>query len=517
VIFDNFRQRWVVLATAKNNHPTTKDLALLTSQRRTKFLLAISHDEDPRHGFRTYGFNATPNDGACAKNSDDSPCPGSHFTPGNAADYPSIGVSRTHYIMTIGVGHVPLDGSPHTDHLAYMVTVNADDAANGTLPIHTHAIWHWDLGEGDRAVNIAMPAIMQDDLPSLGPGWGVVASTASDHFILTAVGPTNPPHLVTLVWDMDDIEGAPDWPQKGSSEPIEYGNVSNQPITVTVEGTTLTAAFVDCRTWTDSQNQCSPSLHLVSADLGAIPFLAVLTRDRVVGWRNVFDDNPNDVVAYGLPGIASNHDGDIAVVYGRTSPKMFMETRFSVWKHDEFDIRPSRELQAGKAPIPVMKDPVHPDTAGVSLDPFDGESIWIAHTFADSDSSPSVAVGKVFGKPHPDLWMLSAQVTTPTTGLKPGDPVAVKLSLYNGGDGAAPASRASLMLVSADGKRTTLAQTNAADIKSGDSIATTLVGTIPAKLSKGVYTVEVRAKLQDGVKQYSEDNDVLTAGTVHVK
>jgi hypothetical protein len=86
VIFDNFRNRWVVLATAKNNHPNTKDIALVTSQRRTKFLLAVSRDEDPRDGFRTFGLDATPDDGACGKNSDDSPCPGSRFTPGNAAD-----------------------------------------------------------------------------------------------------------------------------------------------------------------------------------------------------------------------------------------------------------------------------------------------------------------------------------------------------------------------------------------------------------------------------------------------
>lgn len=185
--------------------------------------------------------------------------------------------------------------------------------------------------------------------------------------------------------------------------------------------------------------------------------------------------------------------------------------------HDEIDIRPSRELQKGKAPIPVGHDDVHPDTAGVSLDPFDGESIWIAHTFADSDSSQKIAVGKVCGKPHADLWMLSAQISNPTTGLKSGDPVRVKLSLCNGGDGTAPSSRAELVLVSADGKKTSIANTSPADMKAGDSIATNPVGKIPAKLSKGVDTVEVRAKLLDGVKQYSEDNDVLTAGNVHVK
>ncbi len=517
VIFDNFRNRWVVLATAKNNHPDTKDFALLTSQRRTKLLLAISRDEDPRHGFRTYGMAATPNDGACSKNSDDSPCPGSHFTPGDAADYPSIGVSKAHYIMTTGAGHAPLDGSPHNNHRAYMVTVNADDAADGKLPIHMHAIWHWDLGEGDRAEGVAMPAVMVNDLLGPAAGWGFVASTASDHFILTAVSPKDPPTLTTMSWDMADIEGAPDWPQKGSSELIQYGNVGDQPITATVQGATLTTGFVDCRSWTDSQKECSPSLHLVSLKLGLFPLLASLDKDRVVGWRSVLDDDPKDVVAYGLPGIASNKNGDIAVVYGRSSPKMFMETRFSTWMHNEIDIRPSRELQKGKAPIPIEHDPVHPDTAGVSLDPFDGESIWIAHSFADSDSSVRIAVGKVFGEPHPDLWMWSGNLTTPTAGLKKGDPVAVTFEMFNGGDGVAHQAQAELLLVAADGKKTALGHTSEASLNAGDSTSTNLVGSIPGSLAKGAYIVEVRANLKAGEKQYSEENDSVTAGTVHVK
>jgi hypothetical protein len=523
VIFDNFRNRWVVLATAKNNHPDTKDFALLTSQRRTKLLLAISRDEDPRHGFRTYGFNATPNDGACGKNSDDSPCPGSHFTPGNAADYPSLGVSKTHYIMTIGVGHAPLDGSPHNNQFSYMVTVNAEDAANGNLPIHMHAIWKWDLGEGDRPVGVTMPAVMQNDLPFTGAGWGVVASTANDHFVLTAVGPQDPPSLITMSWDMANIDGAPDWTQKGSNKPVAFGNVGDQPITATVKGTTLTTGFVDCRTWEDSQQECAPSLHLVSIDLTPFPGLASLTKDRVVGLRSVLDDNPHDVVAYGLPGIASNKNGDIAVVYGRSSPKMFMETRFSAWMHNEIDIRPSRELQKGKAPVPASGScgspckSIHADTAGVSLDPFDGESIWIAHSFADSDSSVRVAVAKVFGDKHPDLWMWSAQLTTPAKGLKKGDPVAVTFEMLNGGDGVAQQARGELLLVAADGKKTSLGHTSEASLGAGDSTSTNLVGTIPASLAKGDYKVEVRAKLKAGEKQYSEDNDSVIAGSVHVK
>jgi hypothetical protein len=523
VIFDNFRNRWVVLASAKNNHPDTTDIHLLTSQRRTKLLLAISRDEDPRHGFRTYGFNADPDDGACGKDSDASPCPGSHFTPGNGSDYPSLGVSKKHYIMTIGSSHATLDGLSHINPIAYMVTVNAHDAANGTQPIHTHAVWHWKLGEGDRAEGITMPAVMQNDLPSKGAGWGVVVSTVNDHFVLTGISPHDPPQLVTFSWDMPNIAGAPNWTQKESVKPVAYGNVGDQPITATVQGKTLTAGFVDCRSWTDSQKECSPSLHLVSVNLAPFPHLGPLVKERVIGWRSVLDDNPKDVVAYGLPGIASNEKGDIAVVYGRTSPKMFMETRFSTWIHDEIDIRPSRELQKGKAPIPPVGTPcgdpcktIHPDTAGVSLDPFDSASIWIAHSFADSNSSVRVAVGKVFGDQHPDLWMWSANMTTPPTILKPGDQISVTFLMFNGGDGVAHQAHAELLLVAADGTKTMFGQTSQASMEAGDSTSTNLEGTIPASLAAGTYKVEVRAKLKAGEKQYAEDNDSVTAGTVHI-
>ena len=215
------------MATAKNNHPDTKDFALLTSQRRTKFLLAISRDEDPRHGFRTYGFNATPNDGACGKNSDYFPCPGSHFTPGNAADYPSLGVSKTHYIMTIGVGHAPLDGSPHNNQFSYMATVNADDAANGKLPIHMHAIWHWDLGEGDRAVGVTMPAINAKRLAIRRSGMGRRRQHRQRSLRVDRSWATGPSILDYDVLGHGEYQGAPDWTQKDSDKPVAFGNVGD--------------------------------------------------------------------------------------------------------------------------------------------------------------------------------------------------------------------------------------------------------------------------------------------------
>jgi hypothetical protein len=520
--FDNFRKRWVVVATAKNNgfdedrkgaSGKTWSFAMITSQRRTKFLLAVSKDEDPAKGWRTFSFNATPDDGACGSTSDSSPCPGSHFTPGNAGDYPSIGISKTHYIITDGTGHAPLDGSAHTDHRGYMVTVNARGAANDTS-VKGHAFWDWGLGEGDHATFVTMPVVMHNDLPLGGAGWGIVASTVNDRLVLTGVSPNDPPQLSAMSWDVPDMQGAPDWPQKGNNQKITYGNVDgNEPITATFEGTTLTLGFEDCRQWVNSQNTCSPSLHLFTADLTVFPVTAFSQKDRVVGLRSLLDDEAGDVVAYGLPGIASNKDGDIAVVYGRTSPKMFMETRFSTWMHNEVDIRPSRELQKGQASI----SGTHPDTAGVALDPFDNEGIWIAHEFADSSGQTRIAVGKIFGAVHPDLLVASASVTTPTKGLKKGDPLGLSLSLANGGDGSAPGANGEVLLVASSGHATSVGHTGSSELKSGAQVNKIFAGTVPGTLAAGKYTVRVHARLASGVTQYSTDNDVLDAGEVELK
>jgi hypothetical protein len=157
----------------------------------------------------------------------------------------------------------------------------------------------------------------------------------------------------------------------------------------------------------------------------------------------------------------------------------------------------------------------------VSVDPFDSQvdsqAIWIGHSFADPDSNVRVEVGKVFGDTHPDLWIWSANLTTPMNGLKASDAVGVNFQMFNGGDGDAHDARAELLLVSADGKKTSLTETTPSKLNAGDSISANLAATIPASLAKGSYKVGVRAKLKAGEKQYSDDNDFVTVGTVHAK
>ena len=115
------------------------------------------------------------------------------------------------------------------------------------------------------------------------------------------------------------------------------------------------------------------------------------------------EDKPTDRFSYEYPAIESTKDGDMVLVYARFSATLErpQEVRFSVWYHNEPDIRPSRLLHAGEAPYSATVFGTGTDTAGISVDPSDDGSIWIAQIFAAKDAAGKgtrrIAFGKVLG------------------------------------------------------------------------------------------------------------------------
>ena len=506
--FDTYRKRWVILGTAKNPAPSAKyPLALRASQRRTMFLLAVSNDEDPSHGFTTWAFAATPNDGACTKIDDSSPCPNSAFTPGNAGDYPSIGISSMHYVLTDHVGHAPLDGSKGSDVFAYMVTVNAQSIAKGDPNIHAHAFWNWDIGKGEHANGISQPVVSRTPM---NPDWGLVTKTTSNRLIVTGVSLADPPSLVSVWWDIPNITAPVDWTQLGSPQKITYWNVVYNVVKATQTNGMLTLAFTDCRNWNVVPKGCVSSIHLISANVNLFPNFCLKQKDRVFGLRSALDDDPTDVVAYAIPGVTMNKDGDIAVVYNRTSPKMYDEARYSTWLHGEPDIRPSAVLQAGLAPIGCVK--VNPcdgqytfDTAGIGLDPFDQTGVWMAHMYAIGGGT-SFAVGKVFGRQYPGL-MVANVVPAPTT-IHAGQTMTITYDLANYGDAAAANPYVPVTMESLTGS-VALSKVIGVDVPPPMAPGSRLPGrtvtvTIPAGTPSGVYRIRLDGKVMADVAQYTE-------------
>jgi hypothetical protein len=160
----------------------------------------------------------------------------------------------------------------------------------------------------------------------------------------------------------------------------------------------LYATFQDC--FQDTNGNCSGAVRAIRVNT-----LSAKTEiDRTFGLYNQIEDKPTDRFNYTYPGIEVNKLGDMVLVYTRWSNTLQrpQEVRFSVWYHNESDIRPSRLLRAGEAPYPANAFGAITDTAGIAVDPADDESIWIAHIFAAKNSSGSgsrrIAFGKVLGK-----------------------------------------------------------------------------------------------------------------------
>lgn len=398
IAFDRFRNRWVVAGTAKNNGSGTDSFSarLKATQRRTKIIVAVSRAEDPSKGWNLYFFNGTPDDGACDSTDGSNPCPGTSFTPGYAGDYPSLGISSRHYIVSDHVGQYPTNGGTNTELFGYMVIVNADDLANGVSHPRAHARWNWDLGNGAGNIGgVSMPVVKQNKLP-IGEDWGLVVATQNNKIAITAIQAADPPNLLSVSLDLPNQQGPPNWPMKGSSLQVNYGNVGNEPISAMLVGSKLITAFNDCRVWESSQSGCSPSIHIVKMEIALFPLVSIVT-DRVIGLRNVFDDNQKTVFGYGMPGIGLTGAGDIVLGYSRTSKDIFPEMRASVWKNGEPDIWPSRLIRKGDATIPCSScgTPIRTDTGGASSDPADPNSIWLAHLYADSNGRFAIWVAKV--------------------------------------------------------------------------------------------------------------------------
>ena len=514
IVFDAQRRRWIVVGTAKTSPPEEKNypISIVRSQRRTKILFAISKDEYPT-GFLTYVANGTPDDGACDAMTDQM-CPNSAFRPGLAADYPTVGISADKYLVTVHVNFDPLDGSDPQALFAYMVVFDANDVENGLHNEGTaRTMWAWQLAGGGIAKGVTMPVVMHQTLPNTDAA--LIVNTNDDKFIITSVAGNNMSGLGSIALHISDLTPPSMWDQKGSFEQINYGNEQNVPLTATLIGNKLFAAIDDCRKWFDNQKICSPSIHLFSVDVSRFP-LTFSEMDRIFGGRSTLDDAPDDIVAYGNPGVAVNVDGDLVVVYNRTSHKIFSEVRYSTWLHDEVDVRPSRLLRKGDGPMPVdllkcaTPDSCKPkklDTAGVALDPFDNRAIWIAHLFANSTGGWSVAVGKVFGKQHPDL--LVHDLTFSPFVTHSGATLPVTYTITDGGDGAATKPHVSIVLISEDGTRTLVDDRLLLDLASGDSRKVSSNVKIPSSLAAGMYTVQAEAK--GGDPEYDDSNNKTKA------
>ncbi len=535
VIYDDFRDRFWIVASARN--PNWKLASATMKQRisrRSKVALAVSRTSDPRDGFYLYWWNAVIDEGACTTlGSPPGPpptCPNSSYQPGDAADYPSLGISKDFFTQTIGVVNV----NPHdpdwpvsADKYALVNVFDADKlAAGGCSSPCSWGYWNFKYPGTDTVVTgIVQPAVQHGPVQN---DFATMASTQGDKTL--------------WVWGFTKQEGAFAPPLHGApikvkkwagatnpSQPpnaavtspaqISFGNLGNLVTKASVRNGLMYATWQDCATWFGAQSACSASIRLVKVNPGLALTVDVPTGpiiDRTFGFHTL-GEGDNEVIGYGVPAVEVNKHSDAVVVYNRVGGvDTFPEARYSAYMSGEPDIRPSALLQAGARPYGGnAADPTkavgNADTGGASVDPVGDEAVWVAHVYSNSSGQYRLAVGKVFGKPFADIYTIVSKFK-----LIPGTSAArATVVVGNQGDGRAPHSKLFLFLVPKKGPPKPIGSRLIARLPSGRAKKVTLELRLPAGLKAGRYRLRALVKPGKSVKQYGRGNDAgLSAGTI---
>lgn len=541
-VYDPFRRRFFIAALASNTvatgpagddgkpTPTKMDRAA----RRTKMLAAVSQSEDPRDGWLLYWWNAVIDDGVCNDPDVDS-CTGTYNEPGDAGDYPSLGISDKFFVVTNHVGRYDPDQPTvgNSERYGVVHVLPADSLAGLAPPAPNWA--YWDIrypSANSVAWSIIQPAVHHTADP-LGFTF-LAANKFSDgtNDTLAVFGfshleaPVAPPLRVASVQLNDPIVNPPDAPELDGSAieaVFKIANVQSPPLKAAYRDNRLHVSWQTCREWPDA-GACVAANELVRLDTSEFVFANITSVefiDRVFGWRNPIDDPPSEMASYGLPAVEVNKDGDMAIVYVRSSADMYPQARYSVYFHGAADILPSRLLKAGEAPLPKKNQT---DTGGVSVDPFDDTGIWMAESYAYKPNSnvnqaqQRLVVGKVFGRPHPDLIVRSLAVKSTQAGSDTA--LDGTVTVRNQGDGSADAFRVSVLLrrQSSAIVAPPLIPIFEAKVPSLDSGANdTIAFSVVLPMAGGAYDLIAVVDPDDGVEEYSETNNIEVAkAAVHV-
>jgi hypothetical protein len=539
VIYDDYRNRFWMIAVARNPNWKNEDATLKQRiSRRTKVALAVSKTADPRDGFYLYWWNGVIDDGACATlGSPPGPpaaCPNSTYQPGDASDYPSLGISKDFFTQTIGVVNV----NPHdpdwpvsVGKYALVNVFDADKLANGGCSSPCGwSYWNFPYPGTDTVVNgIVQPAVEHGAVQN---DFATMANTQGDKTL--------------WVWGFTKQEGAfapplhgaaikvkkwagptnPDQPPKGSvtdPSPISYDNLGNLVTKAVTRGGLMYATWQDCAVWFDGQAPCSSSIRLVKVDPGLALTVDAPTGpiiDRTFGFHTL-GEGDQEAIGYGVPAVEANKHSDAVVVYQRVGgTDTWPEARYSAYMNGEPDIRPSAVLMAGARPYGGNADPDDPDkaignadTGGASVDPIGKEAIWMAHAFASSSGSYRIAVGKVFGKPFADLITIVSKFDLDLGGNARKANATVLVG--NQGDGKAPRSVLHIFLVPKKGKPKPLGTVHVPRLPSGRFKKLHLDLGLPRVLGPGPFRLKAVVDPSKRIKQYGEKNDSALSRRVY--
>jgi hypothetical protein len=563
VIFDEYRQRFWITALARNS--VTRDKALQQTMiphtieeeyaaRRSKLLVAVSSSDNPLEDWNIYWWNAVLDDGVCTSATIE-PCPGSIYMPGDAADYPSIGVSSKYVIITNTVARRDpddflIDGKIDGRYQLFHV-IDAEGFGEG------RGLRTWQFIFNDPNNPSALYRTLTQPAVQHGENRFNIHYLAShvnaESFQVWGFLPGNPPEARVMQKDFKSILGIaqampqPNFGANAPSKPVQIRNMGRSIMKTSVRNDRLHLILHDCMRWeAATPTPCerldtigSSSIKMLRLNIYDFAFKNIPQTaasgyiERTFGLRNLFDDDESSVVFYGTPAIEANKHGDMVAVYSRAGSGVLPEARYSAYFNNEPDIRPSALLHVGKFPLQEVfnaNDPTQVDdngnpkavgnldTGGITVDPYDDEAIWMLHGFSDDNTTSDgplrgdwkFAIGKVFGQVHPDLIVSEVDVDPLTDSV--GQEHTLEATVRNQGDGQAGGSRLRVVLsldteISNDDLE--VADLIFPGIAAGSDFGAITNFTLSPSLPSGTYYVLAHADWQNLVVEYSDDNNVL--------
>lgn len=412
----------------------------LATARRGYTVAAVSKTEDPRDGFYLYWWDDDIKDGTCLPAGRQlAVCTDALAFGWQGGDYPTLGVDERYLLVANRVGYKDpsfLDGTTATA----LEWIRCGDANScGSYPYEQMAVVPAGLlasgmqcqlpgcdGEPPArhfAVKFGKQTHIKD-VRSLRP---VVALTPTPNGAMFVNNYFDPDGTAWVVlWMLNGDDAAPFFNQE---------RVGVRPWKRITWDLITNAMFRDglvYTTWHEGQGKPVKQLIRTVRFDSLFPDNSNYL-DATMGYHNAVDDPPGfGDVDYVWPAVAPTKSGALVTVYNRSSKDLAQEVRYSMLPAGG-SMRPSRLLMPGehdpnKSTVPNYQQP---DTVGAAVDPYDQDSIWLAHIYADQESQLRIVVAKVLGSTHMDL-----EVGPMVAESADGNTATVTTVLINHGDGA---------------------------------------------------------------------------------
>jgi len=353
IIYDNISNRWVIFALA-NNKPT---------YTKSSYLISVSQTSDPTGLWSYFNLDATKDNGNATNDWAD--------FPGLGYDARSIYITSNQFTRQI-----------QFDYSKIRVINKSDLYNNSSNPSFVDFVKLKD----------ANGLFVKDIKPSLQFG------SSSSYYLLNTV--SNGDENYVTIWNLTYSNGIPQTPSPSKITLSTTNYIA--PLEAVQKGSTNTINAKDCRisdvvyrdgylygAFTIQRNDENGN-----AAGSSIRYLKIDISNNTTVINDIYGE---DGVNYFYPEIFPDTDGNIAMVFNRSSANDYVGVAWTYRLTTDQSARPYAWLKQGEGPYTNLVDGINRwgDYSGIAFDPSDGYKIWIYGEYATNNNTWGTWVGEI--------------------------------------------------------------------------------------------------------------------------